>query len=280
MIQKLVEKGLAARGVPIYSLNFKSLNEKELAVNIILYLPKDMDTAKDFIIEQFDVKKGQQEHIKGRPLKIPAKLKRKRQGLPEWQDLKGKTMVFVVDTVLHHGLSSLIASTETSPSDKEPISILEEQISRIEDFFNDKPYVQQEAKVDASLKETPHVEEGHTSSSLLSKEDIESALSIIPSGITQRWVELAEENLLAITNSYEVKEDWINKLEPFLKNAGITSEEDLASFAEAHLNSWEDLYEAFETARLQGIIPKDNLSLIDLFCLLLQGCFMSSGRQF
>jgi len=283
MVKRLLEEGLAAKGVPIYSVNFEDPKEKELHVSIIIYLPKHTGTTKDFLAEQFDVKKGHLEEggCEKRPIKIPAKLKRKRQNLPEWQNLKGKTIVFTVDTILNHSFHLLLSSTEKTSLDDSVIASMKEQISSIEHFFNNKSYVTPKTSTVTDIPETTNEEEEEEEApTLLSKEEVLDALSALPRSITKRWVELAEENLLTVTHTFQLEESWTKRLEPFLIKAGLASEEELTTFIETHLNNWKDLYEAFETARLQRLIPGDSLSLGELFCVLFCGFFISRQNQF
>ncbi|MBO8154536.1 hypothetical protein [Thermovirga sp.] len=287
LVHKLLINGLSEQKVPVYSIEPTKNSSCDLSVKILLYFPKHLEIVKDFIVSQFDVKKHkvEQPDIGKSPfssIDIVTKLRRKRQSLPEWSDLKGKTILFSINTILRETFCSLMDMTENDGIDGEKIAKLQDLLAEIEESFDQLPYKAQAEDLSYArdtVARDSTTKKIDTDKSSLSLEEIMQVLRAHPE-ITDRWLSIANENSLDImtTPLEPYDHDELMMLLETLRDAGINSRKELESFLINHLKGWEGLYEIFEIARLRSLWVKDKLYLLELLNILIKTCILKTKR--
>ncbi len=267
-IRDLLQSG----GLPIYRLERIAGEEEKARLELILYFPEHIAAAEDLISKEsaplpdFSRTPGDRRHGDLSPLEYEFSL----EGIPVI--LKMNTLF---GQAFYAALSHL-ESVRASLLSKE-IEKLRERALKLEGTFSKMGSPSHGKKKSVHRKSSALYSTGTLDyeEDLINASEVMLYFQIHPSTL-ERWTSLAEENGISILRDPvnagrgdEPPEGLVLLME-VLRGLRIRDFLDLKDYICRNLESWEDLYEAFETARFRGLLPSGRITPFKFVWALLE----------
>lgn len=267
-IRDILEKG----GLDPYRMECLERTEDLIRLELIFHFREDMLRAEELMISG------------GIPLTLtssegPRKEQEGTAPLKYRFSMEGVTALLEINSIFRHALDAILSHLDhhpgisVSPQDREKVgrNILAELESVLGSARSSFGRTETGSKAPFRRSEKPLSYE----EDLINPSEVMLYFQIHPSTL-ERWTSLAEENgmslLIEPVDAGAGKEPprGLVSLMETLRTLQIRDLLDLKEYISRKLERWEDLYEAFETARLSGLFPSQHLTPFEFALALLE----------
>lgn len=266
-IREILEKG----GFVPYRLECLERTEDLIRLELILHFREDILRAEELIFSG------------GIPLTLTSSegLCKEKEGTAPLRyrfSMEGITTVLEINSLFRHGLDAILSHLDRPgisvlPQDREKVkkSIVAELESVLGSARSSFGRTEAESRAPfIKTEKTLTYEEN-----LINPSEVMLYFQIHPSTL-ERWTSLAEENGMSLLiepvdagAGKEPPKGLVSLMET-LRTLQIRDLLDLKEYISRKLERWEDLYEAFETARLSGLFPSEQLTPFEFALALLE----------
>jgi len=290
VLEQMLLNSLFQREIPVYLLRSRRKINDELLVELTVYFSKDLQAVEDILSENFTIDNSRSRFLNETkqgdldPLLYVISSAPSRAGFAEWEGFFDKRVIISVNTpfaevfnasftmMLEKGIPEGMSEDKFNPARfRELARELDQGFSlplsqgiADKDPSSSQETLKQEIQPDEQ-KPAVEVEEISTLDS--------SKVSLFFNEnrkVLKKWISLSTENGLEVADTDFIFHTHAEPPEiPFrmieiLEIAGISSLRELEQFVDLKLEDWEDLYQAFEIARLRGFINRERLTFCDL----------------
>ena len=255
-VRKLLQSG----GLPSYRL--ERIAGEGVCLELILYSPEHLAAAKDLIDKESGPFRGSSQtsvncrHGDLSPMEYDISL----DGIP---------FILKMNTLFGQAFCAALSHLESvrGPLSSKEREKLREQVLKLEGAFSKKgsPIHGKNKSLRRKRSAPDSTDTLDYYEDLINVSEVMLYFQIHPSTL-ERWTSLAEDKGISIlrdpvngVRDDELPEDLVLLIE-VLRGLRIRDLLDLKEYICRNLESWEDLYEAFETASLMGLFPSESIT--------------------
>jgi len=301
-LERLFEVGLRAHGVRPYLIRHRLAYPGYVHIEIVLHSAFDLPHVENFIEEEFiqltetSAATGPSSFRDLSPIESTLRLGPIRQNLPEWRDFALDSFLVTVNTLFGEAFRAALSYLSGSESKEglhptgetlQELFGLAQQLDRsFSQLFASFKKTEQELLLPETSGPLCPPEPGPLESPFpsateagISPAEVAAFLSS-QAKMLERLALIAEENGIPVQAPLPASGDdhsilqaeGFRRLVSELDKLKLTTLKNVEDFFLRKLADWEDLYSRFELARLKGLLPKEQVSSLELLALLVQSC--------